>query len=103
MVMKSILPLYSPSSLTRSGNSSRHGTHQVAQKLISRGLVLGLINSAYSAWPIFVTFGRSAGIGLGEGVRRWASIEPTNRSAKSHPKEMAFIADRIDRLSIIYS
>src|SRR5688572_1670229 len=53
--MKSIFPLYSSSILTRSGNSSRHGPHHVAQKLTSRGLPPGLRSCLTFSSSICVT------------------------------------------------
>src|SRR5215203_4722789 len=62
MVTKSILPLYSASIFTRSGNSSRHGTHHVAQKLTSRGLPFGLSSALIFASSICMIFGKFAGV-----------------------------------------
>src|SRR5688572_27547644 len=61
--MKSIFPLYSLSILTRSGNSSRHGPHHVAQKLTSRGLPLGLRSCLTFSSSICVTLVGPAAVG----------------------------------------
>src|SRR5262249_41046021 len=60
-VRKSIFPRYCSSSLTRSGYSSRHGSHHVAQKLINSGLPFGLRRRFRPSTSICVILGLAAG------------------------------------------
>src|SRR5688500_7481423 len=81
MVMKSILPRYSASSFTRSGNSSRHGSHHVAQKFTRSGLPDGVRALRSPSLSICFTdrnFAVAAG-GAGTGFPAACAAIPTDR------------------------